>query len=252
MGWIRFFIRLPLVLLYISTGFILIIVFHLLAGKLWFQHQYGKWAVSIWMKGLTFLIGLRVHVEGEPVDGLLVANHISWLDIVALDSIIASRFVSKDDVLRWPIIGLLPKWSGTFFLKRGSAAAVGRLNKEIQSALRAGSTVAVFPEGGTQDGCKVHPFFSALLQAGIDADVPVQVVAIRYIRNGKRDEIASFTGNISFPAHVLRVLKAPSVSAYFYFCEPIKEKELTRKQLAKKCQDMVAEVFEAEPQYHQE
>lgn len=250
MGWFRFILRFPLVVFYILTGFLLIIILHVVAGRFWFQRRYGKYVVTYWMKMLTFLIGLRVHVEGQPVEGLLVANHISWMDIIALDSIIASRFVSKDDVLRWPVIGLLPKWSGTFFLQRGSASAVGRINKEIQHALTDSSTVAVFPEGATQDGRKVHRFYSAILQAGIDADVPVQAVAIRYVRNGKRDEIASFVGNISFPAHAMGVLKAPSTNVYFHFCEPIIAHDMTRKELAKKLQSMVSAVFESERQYH--
>ncbi|NOY67638.1 MAG: 1-acyl-sn-glycerol-3-phosphate acyltransferase [Gammaproteobacteria bacterium] len=251
MGWFRFFIRLPLVLFYILVGFLIIILLHLLAGKSWFKTRLGKNVISVWMQILSFMIGLRIYVEGKPVTGLLVANHISWLDIIALGSITGSRFVSKDDVLYWPVIGLLPKWSGTFFLKRGSAAAVSRLNVEIQSALRDGSTVAIFPEGRTMDGREVHPFFSALFQAGIDAGVPVQPVAIRYIRNEKRDQIASFSGDITFLVHVLSVLKAPSVNVFFHFCEPILERDITRKELAKKCQNSVTKVFESEPQYHE-
>jgi len=250
MGWIRFLIRCPLILSYIIVGFLLIILLHLLAGKNWYQTGFGKRVVTTWMKVLLFLFGIKVHVKGTPMVGMLAANHISWMDILALDSIVASRFVSKDDVLHWPIIGLLPKWSGTFFLKRGSAAAVSRLNVEIESALRSGSTVAIFPEGGTQDGCKVRPFFSALLQAAIDANVAVQSVAIRYVRDEKRDDIASFVGDISFVAHVLRILKTPAVNVFFEFCEPINVEGLTRKQLAEKCQAMVEDVFEREPQIH--
>jgi len=250
MGWIRVLIRFPIIISYIVIGFLLIILLHLLAGKSWYQTNFGKRVVTAWMKVLLFLFGIKVYVTGVPVAGLLAANHISWMDILALDSIIASRFVSKDDVLHWPIIGLLPKWSGTFFLKRGSATAVSRLNVEIESALRSGSTVAIFPEGGTKDGRKVRPFFSALLQAAIDADVPVQAVAIRYVRDGKRDDIASFVGDISFIAHVLKVLKTPVVNVFFEFCEPIDVQGLTRKQLAKKCQATVEDVFEREPQIH--
>jgi len=250
MGWLRFIIRLPLVLLYILSGFLMIVILHATTGRLWYQRQYGKTVIRRWMKVLAFLIGLKIHVTGKPVEGLLAANHISWMDIIGLDTIIASRFVSKDDVLRWPIIGLLPKWSGTFFLKRGSAAAVSRLNNEIQHALTESSTVAVFPEGATQDGRKVHRFFSAILQAGIDAEVPVQAVAIRYVRNGKRDEVASFVGNISFPAHVLNILKVASTNVFFHFCDPIMAKGMTRKELAEHLQVMVEEVFESEPQCH--
>jgi len=251
MGWLRFFVRLPLVLCYVPTGFLLIILLHVLAGKLWYQRTAGKRVIVWWMNMFAFLIGLRVHVQGKPVVGLLAANHISWLDIIALDTVIASRFVSKDDVLRWPVIGLLPKWSGTFFLQRGSASAVSRLNEEIQLALRDKATVAVFPEGTTHDGREVHRFYSAILQAGIDADVPVQAVAIRYIRNEQRDKVAPFIDNLHFLRHFLGILQAPSTHAYFYFCDPVMAKGMTRKQLAEQLQARIADVFVSEPQYHQ-
>ncbi len=205
MKWLLILIRLPLVVAYILLGFLLIFLLHVLAGKQWYMRQSGQRVISLWMSIFAFLIGLKIHVRGQAHPGLLVANHISWLDIIALDAVMACRFVSKDDVLSWPVIGLLPKWSGTFFLQRGSAAAVGRLNAEIVEALQQQSTVAVFPEGKTHNGEQVHRFFSALLQAGIDAEVTVQAVAIRYSRKGERDILAPYIDHDHIVSHLLRI-----------------------------------------------
>lgn len=243
MGWLLLGLRLPLVILYILMGFVVIVALHLLAGNKWYQRKAGKMTIRIWMKLLALLIGLRIHVRGEPVEGLIVANHISWLDIIALDTQTAARFVSKDDVLAWPVIGLLPKWSGTFFLQRGSAAAVGRLNTEIVAALKEQASVAVFPEGATSNGESVHRFYSAILQAGIDSGVTVQPVVIRYYRHGQRDSIAPFIGGVSFVSHVISVLRQWRTDVFLDFGVAFIPQENNRKALAAHLHQQVEEVF---------
>lgn len=243
MGWLLFILKLPLIVLYILLGFLLIVTFHLLTGNKWYQRKAGKLAICWWMKVMALLIGLHVHVRGRPVEGMLVANHISWLDIIALDTVTAARFVSKDDVLKWPVIGLLPKWSGTFFLQRGSAAAVSRLNAEIVEALKQNASVAVFPEGTTSSGEQVHRFYSAILQAGIDSKVPVQPVAIRYYRNGERDTIVPFTGDIGFFKHAARILRRLQTHVYLDFGEAFIPQENNRKALTEHIYQQVVRVF---------
>ena len=232
MRWIRIFIRFPLAVLYMLSGYVTIILLRIFAGKRWYQHRWGRWVIRHWMSLFARLIGLRVHVQGKPVQGLLAANHISWLDIIAIDTVIASRFVSKDDVLHWPLVGLLPKWSGTFFLQRGSASAVSKLNEEIVAGLEQSDTVVVFPEGTTHNGKEIHRFFAALLQPGIDSGVSVQAVFVRYLRDGKLDTIAPFIDGIGFPEHLFRVLGVRNTDIYLYFCEPADTTGLNRKQLS--------------------
>lgn len=243
MGWLLLGLRLPLVLLYILLGFVVIVTLHLLAGNKWYQRSAGKMTIRIWMKVLALLIGLRVHVRGMPVEGLIVANHISWLDIIALDTQTAARFVSKDEVLAWPVIGLLPKWSGTFFLQRGSAAAVGRLNTEIVDALKQQASVAVFPEGATSNGEQVHRFYSAILQAGIDSGVPVQPVVIRYYRDGQRDTIAPFSDGIGFVMHVMLILRQWRTDVHLDFGAAFIPKENNRKALSTHLYQQIDAVF---------
>jgi len=243
MRWLRMSVRFPLVVIYMFSGYVMIILLHLLAGKRWYQHRWGRLVISNWMSGFAWLIGLRVHVHGKPEKGLLAANHISWLDIIAIDSVVASRFVSKDDVLHWPLVGLLPKWSGTFFLKRGSASAVSKLNAEIVAGLQCADTVVVFPEGTTHDGKEIHKFFSALLQPGIDAATTVQAVAIRYFRKGEPDNLAPFIGEDNILTHLFRVLGVAHTDAYLYFCPPAEAAGMSRKQLSDVLRDQLIEVF---------
>ncbi len=243
MKWLWILLRLPVVLVYTLTGFTLIILMHVFAGKYWYQRRSGKHVIRLWMKVLAWLMGLRINVRGQPCQGLLAANHISWLDIIALDAVTAARFVSKDEIMSWPLIGLLPKWSGTFFLQRGSAAAVGRLNAEIVTALQQQATVAVFPEGTTHNGEQVHRFFSAILQTGIDAGVPVQAVAIRYFRKGKRDTLAPFIDNAGFGGHVMRVLGAGHIDVYLDFCDAFVPHDMNRRQLSEHLYHQVKDVF---------
>jgi len=243
MKWLLILVRLPVVLVFVVLGFIAIILMHLFAGKKWFHRSSGKVTIQYWMQAFAAVLGLKVHVNGHPHTGLLAANHISWLDIIAINSVMASRFVSKDDVISWPIIGLLPKWSGTFFLQRGSAKAVSRLNEEIVQALQENATVAVFPEGRTHDGEKVHRFFSALLQAGLDAGVLVQALAIRYIREGKRDTLAPFIDDETIVMHLLKILGATRTDVYLAFAEAFIPKDLSRKGLAEKLQKQISQQF---------
>lgn len=245
MGWLGIVIRFPLVVLYMLSGYIAISLLHILAGKLWYQHHWGKQVIRHWMAIFAWLIGLRLHIQGKPVNGLIVANHISWLDIIALDSVIASRFVSKDDVLHWPLVGLLPKWSGTFFLQRGSASAVSKLNTEITAGLKQGDAVIVFPEGATHDGTEIHNFYSALLQPGIDAGVSVQAVAIRYFRDGKIDTIAPFIGQDGFLTHLFKVLAVTRTDVYLHFCQPVDAGGMSRKQLSNELRDQLIDIFKA-------
>lgn len=126
------------------------------------------------------LLGVRLHVSGplapeRPL--LIVANHVSWLDIVTLTAVAPVRFVSKAEVARWPVIGWLARLQRTVFLDRGDRSTVGGKAGEVIEALRAGDLVVVFPEGTTSDGNRVLPFKSGLLGAVRQAmgDEPLHV-----------------------------------------------------------------------------
>lgn len=143
--------------------------------------------IGWWSRGLLRAIGVRLVDEGEFRAGanLLVANHVSWLDIAALHAVCPrARFVSKSDVRHWPLLGWLIASVGTLFIERERKRDALRVLHQVAAALQAGESVAVFPEGTTGDGRALLPFHANLLQAAIASEVPVQPVALRYTEPG--------------------------------------------------------------------
>jgi len=143
--------------------------------------------IGWWSRGLLRAIGVHLVVDGDFRAGanLLVANHVSWLDIAAVHAVCPrARFVSKSDVRHWPLLGWLIGAVGTLFIERERKRDALRVVHQIAASLQAGETVAVFPEGTTGDGRALLPFHANLLQAAIASDVPVQPVALRYSEPG--------------------------------------------------------------------
>jgi len=139
--------------------------------------------VQWWATKTLRLMGITLRVEGAPVAGavLLVANHISWLDIMALHAVCPhARFVSKADVKSWPLMRHLVDAAGTLYLERERKRDALRVVHAMAEALKAGDTVAIFPEGTTSDGQTLLAFHANLLQAAIVTETPVQPVAIRF------------------------------------------------------------------------
>jgi 1-acyl-sn-glycerol-3-phosphate acyltransferase len=143
--------------------------------------------IGWWARGLLRAIGVHLVAEGEFRAGanLLVANHISWLDILAVHAVCPrARFVSKADVRHWPLLGWLIGAVGTLFIERERKRDALRVVHQVAASLQAGETVAVFPEGTTGDGRALLPFHANLLQAAIASEIPVQPVALRYTEPG--------------------------------------------------------------------
>ena len=138
--------------------------------------------VGWWSARMLTVLGIRLHASGHIGDGplLLVANHISWLDILAINAVQPARFVSKSDVRHWPLLGWLVACGGTLFIERERKRDALRVLHQVAEALRAGEIIAVFPEGTTSEGHGVLPFHANLLQAAIAAQAPVQTLALRY------------------------------------------------------------------------
>ena len=139
--------------------------------------------IAWWSAKMLRLLGLRLQVEGtfKPGAKLIVANHVSWLDIIAVHAICPeARFVSKADVQRWPLVGRLVAAGGTLYLERERRRDALRVVHQMAEVLTQGGTVAAFPEGTTGDGHALLPFHANLLQAAIASSTAVQPVALRY------------------------------------------------------------------------
>jgi 1-acyl-sn-glycerol-3-phosphate acyltransferase len=164
------------------------------------------------------LIGLkrlriRLKITGAPAHAgpmLLVANHTSWVDILALLAVCPCRFVAKADVAHWPLLGTIVTGGGTLYVKRESRRDTMRVVYRMAEALKDGDIVGVFPEGTTSDGSAVLPFHAGLIQAAISAGAPVQPVALQIVddRSGKLSRAASYTGDESILGSIWRTLCA--------------------------------------------
>lgn len=169
---------------------------------------------------------------GGPV--LIVANHVSWLDVYVLNTIAGSRYVAKAEVATWPLAGAITRGFRTIFLRRGSIRDAKRVKDVVATALRDGERVVVFPEGTTTDGAAVARFHAAMFQAAVDAGVPVQAVAIRYRRDdGVRDHAAAFVGDMTFLESLRRVLGRPTITAELTFGPVLRTDGRTRRELAR-------------------
>src|SRR5688572_6586249 len=169
--------------------------------------------VQHWARGMLKRLGIELVVVGAPARTeslLLVSNHISWLDILALHAACYCRFVSKADVARWPLLGTLATGGGTLYVKRHSRRDAMRVVQRMAEALKDGDIVAVFPEGTTGDGSSVLPFHSSLIQAAITASAPVQPVALQIVdrRSGAPSRAASYMGDESLLDSLGRTLRA--------------------------------------------
>ena len=174
--------------------------------------------VQAWAARMLEILGISVEVRGtRPLHGplLLVANHISWLDILVLHAARHCRFVSKADVRRWPLLGTLATGAGTLYIERESRRDAMRVVHHMAEALRTGDVLAVFPEGTTTDGSQLLPFHGNLLQAAIAADAPVLPVALVYLdaRTGQRSRSVAYVGDDTLLASLWRTLAGPRVLA---------------------------------------
>jgi 1-acyl-sn-glycerol-3-phosphate acyltransferase len=189
-------------------------------------------------------VGIEVRVRGArpllagPV--LLVANHVSWIDVQALGAVAGTRFVAKAEVRDWAVVGALAARLGTLFIRRGHLRDALRTKSALAKLLVTGERVAVFPEGTTTDGSRVGRFHPALLQAAVDAAVPVQPVAIRHCEpDGARSAAAAFVDDMTFVASLGRVLARPRLAVELTFGPPIWAADQTRRQLAARCREFV-------------
>lgn len=181
--------------------------------------------VRRWCRWVVRAAGVRVRIAGPaaPEGGLLlVANHVSWLDIPLLAAVRPARMLAKSEIRGWPVAGWLTARSGALFIDRDRIRALPETVARIADALRAGRAVTVFPEGSTWCGRAQGSFRRAAFQAALDAGVPVQPVRLHYgLAGGASGTAAAFVGDDSLLASVWRVVRARELVAEAEVMEPI-------------------------------
>lgn len=204
--------------------------------------------VQWWARTMLARLGVTLEVDGAPRPGgtLLVANHVSWLDIQALHAVCPrARFVSKADVRRWPLLRRLADAAGTLYLERERPRDAVRVVHVIAEALQAGDMVAVFPEGTTSDGHGLLPFHANLLQAAIAAEAPVQPVALRY-RDAHEpvSRAAAFIGDTTLMGSLWDVACADRMVVRLTWLAPLGTRHADRRALAQRLQDAIGAVLD--------
>jgi 1-acyl-sn-glycerol-3-phosphate acyltransferase len=166
-------------------------------------------------------LGIRYRVEGmAPESGLVVSNHLSYLDIAFLAAAMPCAFVSKVEVSKWPYFGVAARAGGTLFIKRGSRASADAVAREIAARLMLGIPILLFPEGTSTDGAEVLRFHSGLYGPAVQAGAPITPVAIRYVAKGgiPERELCWF-GDEGFLPHLWKTLRVPGFYAEIVFGE---------------------------------
>ena len=228
----------------------------IVAGLLFYLPLHYGWRLlgrrSPWPRAFLAWVGrtagMRLRVIGRPLRShvLIVANHVSWLDIMLIAHATGAAFVSKDDVARWPVIGWLASLNNTVFVARSERKAVRGQADQLRDALLRDQPVALFPEGTTGDGRTLLPFRASLLAsvAPPPPGVRVQPVAIDY--GAAADEIA-WIGEETAGANAKRVMsRRGTVAVTLTFLDPLDPAALPdRKALAEAARSRIAAALAA-------
>lgn len=171
-----------------------------------------------WSRQLLAILGVGLDVRGTVAGVMRVVNHVSWLDVFAINAVSPAAFIAKDDVRSWPLIGWMSAQTNTIFIRRGSRRAAHDATHELAAALKGGIDVVAFPEGTTSDGHQVLPFHGALLQGAIMSGVPIQPVALRYQTRDERPAQAPvYCGETSLLQSLWRVATASGLAVRLEF-----------------------------------
>ena len=180
---------------------------------------------------------IKVHIFGDlPVANIqgvmFVANHVSWADIHALNSLLKLRFIAKSDITSWPIFGYLAKKTNALFIDRSKRQEAGRLVQTAANSLLAGDNLGYFPEGTTTDGKQVLPFKSSVLQAAISANSHVWPIAIRYLNaDGSLNTAMAYAGETSLVESMRAVLNVKNPLVELHFLPAIQATGQNRRDL---------------------
>jgi len=205
------------------------------------RHERIRW----WSAGLLRAVGMTLQVQGASRPGatLLVANHVSWIDIAAIHAAAPhARFVSKADVLRWPLLGWLIRGAGTLFIERERKRDAMRVVHAMAAALQAGDTLAVFPEGTTGAGPELLPFHANLLQAAVATGTPIQPVVLRYADRGAAfSDAVLFLGETTLLQSIWRVVCGRGLCVHIEILPSVGTRHADRRALAAHLRELMAQ-----------
>ena len=190
--------------------------------------------ISTWSGKLLDILGIRLAASVPPDfshGALLVANHVSWLDVFIIHATRRVHFVSKHEIRNWPVIGWLAWRAGTLFIQRAKKSDTARINQEMHALLKDGGWVAVFPEGTSTDGSRLLRFLPSLFQPAVDESLPVVPAALQYLTpEGSYTDVPAYADNVSFGKSLWRIAGEKQIVARMTFCPPLRGD--SRRELA--------------------
>ncbi len=231
---IRCGFRITRLLLQFAIGIIKSSLLRMKYGSQWYYNDVGSETIQQWMQRVCRIIGLEVNKSGELFQNapcLIVANHISWLDIIALASSLPSSFISKSELRKWPIIGFLAGNTGTIFINRNNRHELNSTINAITTSIKNGKSVILFPEGTTTNGNSIKRFKSALFQSAIDSNCNIQPITIQYRRNLNFDSIAPYINNDNFIFHIIKIMFQAKTKVNLYLNKEIIPNDKNRQTL---------------------
>jgi 1-acyl-sn-glycerol-3-phosphate acyltransferase len=210
--------------------------------------------IRFWSRVLLLTVGVRLVIRGEGPDRslaqtglgagthglMLLANHVSWLDIYAINATVPTRFVAKAEIADWPVIGTLVASIGTLFVERGRRHAVHAINQVVVRRLKLGETIGVYPEGTTTEGDALLPFHANLVQPAIDVQAQVRPVAIRYTQAGALSRAAAYVGDDHLLVSLWRVVTAPRLTVEVHWLPPLPPGMAKRHDAARLAREAIA------------
>lgn len=213
------------------------------------KRRHREAIIRHWAGRILKVLNVHVHLVGDlSQGGMVVANHVSWLDIIVFHAMTPARFVAKEEVRRWPVFGRLASSAGTLFVQRQRRADSARLVGELQQLLDAGERVILFPEGTTTDGQSVSAFKSALLEAAVQSGCAVLPVALRYQRrDGSLDPTPAFTGDCTLLASLWRVLAARELHVSIWCGTAYHSAANGRREVAHIAHDFIGQALRKPP-----
>ena len=254
-AFLRRLVRLSLLVMLAAAGIAIELLVFPLIGQ-----QRRRIIIRHWSAALLRTCGLRLRVHDDGVDGtpgtgesppgslamlapgrMLVANHLSWLDIFAVNAVATSAFVAKIELRRWPVAGWLAALAGTVFIERARRHAVHRVIDQLRRRIRERFPVAVFPEATTSDGRTLLPFYGNLLEAAIAEGVEIIPLGIRYLDlQGNPTAAAEYIGDTTFVESLWRVLGVDGVVAEVHVLRPVPTLGRNRHELARELRSLVS------------
>ncbi len=247
MGRMRQILFLGVVLVHVVIG-----VLWIRCGLLWDRLRgramhtgASRRAQVAWCRQNLRLFGIRVELRGEPLvpaPAMIVSNHISWLDILALATVMPVGFLSKSEIRDWPLVGATATGLGTMYIERGRRGAAEATIDLLSERMAQGQRVLLFVEGTTGDGTQLLPFRPRLMQAAVNSGAPVQPVTLSYRdADGGLSAAAPFIGDDMMLPHVYRLAASGPITVTIHLGEPIDSAGRSRSELALLCREQMTE-----------